>query len=233
LKDDPDALVRVLLSGGVPVWYGFPDYSTDGRPISNPEFQPPVEMITRFGYPDVAALIDHERSGLDKVRADPQSVNRGTFPPLSGAAKMDVVPASGEFKDYHGSVIVAQFGDRAPFATSNQKLTMIPGRKLVRVNIDARQVTDFVVNTQGKPASRLDRGTVALERPIDVKFGPDGAMYVLDFGFMKMRGGKEKIASRGGKIFRLSAPPAEPATNALPPSAPPADRPPVTESPPL
>ncbi len=233
VKDDPDALVRVLLSGGVPVWYGFPDYSTDGRPISNPEFQPPVEMITRFGYPDVAALIDHERSGLDKVRADPQSVNRGTFPPLSGAAKMDVVPASGEFKDYHGSVIVAQFGDRAPFATSNQKLTMIPGRKLVRVNIDARQVTDFVVNTQGKPASRLDRGTVALERPIDVKFGPDGAMYVLDFGFMKMRGGKEKIASRGGKIFRLSAPPAEPATNALPPSAPPADRPPVTESPPL
>jgi len=214
VKDDPDTLVRVLLSGGVPVWYGFPDYSTDGRPIARPEFQPPVEMILRYGYPDLAAVIDQERSGLDKVRADPQTVNRGVFDPLSGAARLDVVPASGEFKDFHGSVIVALFGDRAPFATSNQKLTITPGRKLVRVNIDARQVSDFVKNTEGLPASKLDRGSVALERPIDIKFGPDGSMYILDFGEMQMRSGKEKIAARSGRVFRLTTMKESPATTA-------------------
>lgn len=207
VKDDPDALVRVILSGGVPVWYGFPDYSTDGRPISNPEFQPGEEMIIRFGYPDVAELIDHVRSGLDKVRADPETVNRAVFGPLSGAAKLDVVPASGDFADFHGSVIVSLFGDRAPFATSKKKLTGTPGRRVVRVDIDNRRVDDFVYNTQGKPASQLDRGTVALERPIDVKFGPDGAMYILDFGRMRMRGGTEVTQPRSGRIFRLATAP--------------------------
>lgn len=205
VKDDPDALVRVLLSGGMPVWYGFPDFSTDGRPISDAAFQPPYESIIKFGYPDLGEVIDHARSGLDKLRADPETVNRAIFPALSGAAKLDVVPPSGAFKDFHGSLIVAQFGDRAPFATSGEKLGVIPGRKVVRVDLDSRKTTDFVFNTAGRPASQLDRGTLALERPIDVKFGPDGAMYILDFGNMRMRGGTEKIKPKSGRIFRLSA----------------------------
>lgn len=208
VMDDPDALLRVILSGGVPVWYGFPDFSTDGRPISDPAFQPPVEMIIRFGYDDVSALIDHARSGLDKVRADPNNVNRGLFPPLSGAAKLDVVPSSGPFRDFHGSVIVALFGDRAPFATSGKKLAILPGRKIVRVQTDTRGVSDFVYNTQGQPASELERGAVALERPMDIKFGPDGAMYILDYGEMTMRNGREKIRERSGRLFRLAPPPA-------------------------
>lgn len=212
VKDDPDVLVRVLLSGGVPVWYGFPDYSTDGRPIADPEFQPPVEMLIRFGYPDIAAVIDQERSGLSKMRADPQTVTRGVFGPLSGAAKLDVVPPSGSFRDFHGSVVVAQFGDRAPFATSGMKLNTVPGRKVSRVDVDTREVTDFVFNTEGQPASKLGRGVVALERPIDVKFGPDGAMYILDYGFMRMVDGKQRIKERSGRLFRL-APPAAPTTS--------------------
>jgi glucose/arabinose dehydrogenase len=211
VKDDPDVLVRVLLSGGVPVWYGFPDFSTDGLPITEAKFQPPEEMIIRYGYPDIAALIDHDRSGLLKVRADPQTVNRGIFRPLSGAAKLDVVPPSGDFKDFHGGIIVAMFGDRAPFATSNQKLAEIPGRKVVRVDVDTRQVSDFVYNTEGRPASQLGRNVTALERPIDIKFGPDGAMYILDYGHMRMRDGQERIKPRSGKIFRLGLP-AAPAT---------------------
>lgn len=208
VKDDPDTLVRVILSGGVPVWYGFPDFSTDGRPISSPEFQPARELIHRYGYPDLGEIVDHGRSGLDKVRADPGTVNRGVFTPLSGAAKMGVVPASGQFRDFHGSVIVALSGDRAPFATSGLPLNTVPGRQVVRVDLDNRRVGNFVYNTQERPASRLGRGVVALERPVDVKFGPDGAMYILDFGRMEMRGGTEKITPRSGRIFRLTAAPA-------------------------
>lgn len=208
VKDDPDTLVRVILSGGVPAWYGFPDFSTDGRPISNPEFQPPQDLILRYGYPDLGEIVDHARSGLDKLRADPQTVNRGVFGPLAGAAKMGVVPASGQFRDYHGSVIVALSGDRAPFATSGLPLKLTPGRKVVRVDLDNRRVEDFVLNTQQRPASALGRGVVALERPIDVKFGPDGAMYILDFGRLQMRGGTEKITPRSGRLFRLAVDPA-------------------------
>jgi glucose/arabinose dehydrogenase len=204
VKDDPDTLVRVLLSGGVPVWYGFPDYSTDGRPISNAEFQPPEELISRYGYPDLGAVIDHARSGLDKLRADPETVNHAVFQPLSGAAKMDVVPPSGPFRDFHGSIIVAQFGDRAPFATSGRKLNTVPGRTVSRVDVDTRRAGDFVYNTQRIPASQTDGDTLALERPIDVKFGPDGAMYILDFGEMRMRGGKERVTTRTGRVYRLA-----------------------------
>ena len=42
-----------------------------------------------------------------------------------------------------------------------------------------------------------------MERPIDVKFGPDGAMYVLDFGFMEMKKGREHVRGQTGKIYRL------------------------------
>ncbi|MDW8263420.1 MAG: hypothetical protein RMJ35_12905, partial [Phycisphaerales bacterium] len=126
-----------------------------------------------------------------------------------------VVPASGAFKDFHGSIVVALFGDRAPFATSNRKLAEVPGRKVVRVDVDTRQVSDFVYNTQGRPASELGRNVIALERPIDVKFGPDGAMYILDYGQMRMREGQERIRPRSGRIFRL-APPAQPATSPSP-----------------
>ena len=64
-------------------------------------------------------------------------------------------------------------------------------------------VSDFVVNTRRMPASKLGRGVVALERPIDVKFGPDGALYILDFGQMSVKGGEEKIVAGSGRIFML------------------------------
>ena len=38
---------------------------------------------------------------------------------------------------------------------------------------------------------------------MDVKFGPDGALYIADFGELDMKGAKEKIGAGTGKIFRL------------------------------
>ncbi len=79
------------------------------------------------------------------------------------------------------------------------------GYKVVLVNVDNGQVEDFVRNTEQGPASRLSDDNPGLERPVDIKFGPDGAMYILDFGQMQMQGGKENIAPRTGKIFKLTA----------------------------
>ena len=46
-------------------------------------------------------------------------------------------------------------------------------------------------------------GSDALERPIDVKFGPDGAMYILDFGKVDIHNGHEQIGQRTGQVFRV------------------------------
>ncbi len=224
VKDDPDAVLRVTLGGQI--WFGWPDYSTDLQPIGQPHFQPPLQMIIRTGYPELAGVLDHESSGL--IPPDRQSLVRGVFPPLSGAAKMTFVTdgAGDVFRPFRGSVIVALSGDRSPFATGGQKLRGPQGFRICRVDIDspnadkAQNVSDFVVNTQRLPASQMKNADpYAMERPIDVKFGPDGGLYIVDFGYMELKNGRERIKERTGRIYRLGKyiPPAtRPAVTAMP-----------------
>lgn len=206
VKDDPDAIVRVPLGGAT--WFGFPDFSADLLPISDPRFQPEVQMILRTGYPELGSLIDHVASGL--TPPDRNTLLRGVFLPLSGAAGMDAVPSRGGFRDFRGNLVVALSGDRAPFATSGRPLVAPVGYKVVRVDPDARQVRDFVFNASALPASRMKGKVMALERPIDVKFGPDGALYILDLGRVSFETGSPRPVKRTGRVFRLA--PTEPPT---------------------
>ena len=73
------------------------------------------------------------------------------------------------------------------------------------VSGDEKTVKDFIVHTEHKPASKIGKRVVALERPIDVKFGLDGAMYILDFGVMRMKDGKMDVNKGSGRIFKVSA----------------------------
>ncbi len=199
IKDDPDALLKFVPGA----WYGWPDYSADLLPVTETRFQPPTEMISKSGYPDVGFVIDHQASGL--VRPDRNALLQSAFPSLSGAAKMDFVPPAGPFEEYRGSVIIALAGDRAPFATSGLKTLSPRGYRLVRVD-ESRQVHDFVVNTEGQPASQLDDKTarrIAMERPVDLKFGPDGALYILDMGEIDYRNGDLRVRPRTGRVYRL------------------------------
>src|SRR5690606_2990806 len=114
-------------------------------------------------------------------------------------------PGDGPFSRYAGHAIVAMIGDRAPFATSNQPLVGPIGRKIVTVNVERKQVEDFIYNTRGLPASRLGRDAAgALERPVDVTFGPQNtSLYIVDMGAMRMKGGQETVKRGTGKILRL------------------------------
>jgi glucose/arabinose dehydrogenase len=164
-------------------------------------------MILPRGYPELSFLINHEESGMLRPTRDPL---QAVFPSQSGAAKMVFVPGEedGPFAQFRGSMIVALAGDRAPFGTSGRKLTGPIGYKIVRVDMDARQVKEFVRNVSDTPAHMIDRdfdnGVDALERPCDVKFGPDGALYILDMGRMQVKNGKEVYTPRSGQIFRLA-----------------------------
>jgi hypothetical protein len=210
IKDDPDALLS-LASGA---WYGFPDYAANLQPVTAERFQPPAELQIgqKTGYDEVSFLIDHNASNNSAglIPPDP-TLLQATFPSLSGAGLLDFVPNSGPLKQYAGNMIVPLMGDRAPFATSGMKLLQPVGFKVVRVDPTSREVkvTDFIRNTKGKPASLLPGGQGLLERPIAVKFAPDGSMYVVDFGRMTVgKDGRIKVKPGTGKILRLAALPA-------------------------
>lgn len=208
VKDDPDALLRIVQGQ----WYGWPDYSADLRPIRLAQFQPPAETIVSSGYRDLSFLIDHAGSALSPPTRD--TLLKATFPPLSGAAKFDFAPASGPFSSLRQGgkevVIVALWGDRAPFDTGGQKLLRPCGRKLVKV-VEPGQVSDFVSNVGPQPGAETSRRPARIERPIDVKFGPDGALYILDFGRVKMQDGVERVAAGTGRIYKLTVQSNEPA----------------------
>ncbi|MFI5382282.1 MAG: PQQ-dependent sugar dehydrogenase [Tepidisphaerales bacterium] len=204
VKDDPDAMLRLVVGQ----WYGWPDYATNLMPIRDPRFQPPVEMLVRTGYRDLASLVDHEASGLTPPNPN-SSLLTVEFRPLAGASKFAFAPPSGPFSRLRqaGNVaIVALWGERAPFDTSGMKLTGPTGFKVVLVNIDDREVSEFIRNTEPGPGS-LRGNSLELERPIDVKFGPDGALYILDFGRIKVEKGYVHLPGGTGKIFKLTAAP--------------------------
>jgi hypothetical protein len=200
IMDDPDSFLKMV---GGETWYGWPDYSANLQPITEPQFQPPRDLAIRYGYPNVRFIIDHAASKL--IAPSPRDLVFGVFRPLAGAAKFDFGPASGPFRKFRGQAIVALMGDRAPFATSGRPMVGPTGYRVVSVNLDTRKVEDFVKNTKDSPASQLKGNREALERPIDVKFGPDGAMYILDFGVMEMKSGEMKVRKGTGRIYRLTA----------------------------
>ena len=205
VKNDRDALLR-LIPGGA--WYGWPDYTADLRPVSEDQFQPPQEMIARTGYQRVLWVIDRNQTNSDPKAIPIQEPTRdrvmGEFSPLSGAAKLDFVPATWPDRLARGKAVVALAGDTAPFDTSGRPIIGPIGYKVAIVDVQTARVEDFIRNTAGGPASRIDpKNLNLLERPVDVKFGPDGTLYILDAGRMQIRDGRPEYEPGTGQIFRL------------------------------
>jgi glucose/arabinose dehydrogenase len=199
VKDDPNTVLRIPPGGGT--WFGWPDFSADLVPITDSRFQPPAQMIVRTGYPEVSFLIDHQGSGL--IPPDRATLVRGVFPSLSGAAKMTFVSDQPGFDTLNGKLLIALGGDRFPFATNGEKLKNPIGFKIIQLDPDTKRHSDFVYNTAQKPASKSSRNKLALERPSDVKFGPDGALYIVDMGEIDYRNGKPNVKKGSGKVLRL------------------------------
>ena len=208
VRNDPDALLRLL--PGQP-WYGWPDYTTDLQPVWQDPYQPGPDVdISATGYKRVLFVIDREATNLDPKNQsielqvpDAHTMVKGVFSPLSGAAKLDFVPSSWPLQ-YRNKAVVALSGDRAPFDTSGRPLVGPIGYKVVIVDTDRVQVSDFIRNTAGGPRSRIDPDNLNLiERPVDVKFGPDHTLYILDAGHMQIRDGREQYDAGSGQIFRL------------------------------
>jgi glucose/arabinose dehydrogenase len=101
---------------------------------------------------------------------------------------------------FEGDAFVALFGDVAPITA---RLMTPRGFKVVRVDMRTGRVLDFAINTIAGPASKLPHD--GFERPSHCQFGPDGALYVVDWGEIEIapeRGGI-RMQKGTGTLWRI------------------------------
>ena len=178
VKDYFDASLHVQKG----MWYGVPDFSAGREPLTLEKFEVPDSlqaMVVVNGEPvgkDLDFVIDHGASGL--TPPDP-SVVLGKHEFNSSPSMMDVAPAS--WGDMAGHVFIAEWGDLAP-PTNPLRGKDPAGYQIVMVDPATGKLEPFAHNLLPGPASGQGRAGKGLDRPFDVQFGPDGALYIVDYG---------------------------------------------------
>lgn len=182
VQGEIDATLRIREG----VWYGVPDFDASRKPLTMPQFEPPDSlqaMVVVNGQPvgkTLAFVIDHEASGL--TPPDPSLVV-GRHEINSSPSMLDVAPAS--WGGMAGHLFIAEWGDLAP-PTNPLRGKKPAGYRVVHVDPATGAVEPFVWNRQPGPASMHGMQGQGVERPFNVKFGPDGAMYIVDYGVVKI-----------------------------------------------
>ena len=169
-------------------WYGWPDFHGFRRLDDRDHFGPP-------GKPKPQAVL--------ATHPGTPPTPTAYFPVHSSSNGLDF--SRSEAFGYLGEAFIAEFGDMSP----NTGKTLSPvGFKVARVDVRTGVVHDFAVNKGPKngPATRIGGG--GLERPVAVRFSPDGsALYVVDFGVMTMSG-KPQPRLHTGVLWRVTRGPA-------------------------
>ena len=164
-------------------WYGFPDFASGIR-VDDPRWgdggQGREPVLAEFPDPAPPAPFV-------------------TFQPHAGANGFDF-SRSPEF-GFEGDAFVCLFGDLAPLTTP--RLVEPVGFKVVRVDMKRRRVVDFAVNKFTGPASKLPHN--GFERPSACQFGPDGALYVVDWGEIEIapEQGAARVQAESGTLWRI------------------------------
>lgn len=164
-------------------WYGWPDFASGIR-LDDPRWgeggQGREPVLAEFPDPD-----------------PPKPVV--SFPPHAAANGFAISPG-GDF-GFDGQAFVALFGDLAPITTP--RIATPVGFKVVRVDLTQRSIVDFAVNRIQGPASKLPHD--GFERPSHCVFGPDGALYVTDFGEIDIAPEKAgiRVQAGSGSVWRI------------------------------
>jgi glucose/arabinose dehydrogenase len=162
-----------------------------------------------YGWPDFASGIRLDdpawgdggqgREPVLAIHPDPDPPKPFvTFPPHAAPNGVDFCrdPKFG----FEGDAFVALFGDLAPVTT---RAATPRGFKVVRVDMRAGRVEDFAVNRIAGPASKLPHD--GFERPSHCQFGPDGALYVVDWGEIEIapEAGGVRMQQGTGSLWRI------------------------------
>jgi hypothetical protein len=175
-------------------WYGWPDFYSS-LPVTDARFFRPVDpdfkkspMRHRF------VLTPETHARLLRGRDRPSEPLAKL--PIHSSAEGFVFGRS-EFGVPEEEILVAEFGTIVEYLHDD-----MPGFRVQRVNLNSGAVSDFLVNASGRPASSDAGG--GLERPIQLEWGADGALYIVDFGVILFDGGNMRAAPNTGVIWKLS-----------------------------
>ncbi|MEF2968700.1 hypothetical protein V3851_23135 [Paenibacillus sp. M1] len=171
IRLDWDKVWEVVPNG----WYGFPDFFS-GLPATLPHFHADQQAKPTF---------------LMKKHPKLSSQPLARLQPHSASMKFDFCTNPGFGRP--GEIFVAQFGE-----TGFEKTGELPGYKVVRVDLDTGQISDFLTNPNDDSAAN---GPV---RPIDVKFNATGdELYLVDFGIMGTEQSGRKPQPKTGTLWRI------------------------------
>jgi glucose/arabinose dehydrogenase len=183
-------------------WYGWPDYYSS-VPITDPRFSKPEDPDYKGKpKPHEFLLTEETRSRLLKGRERPPEPLVRLEP--HAAAQGFVFGRSDWGMDPENEIILAEFGTVQKFTTKGPNP---PGYRVTRVNLRTGDVTPFISNKSGRPAS-ASKGTGdqsgGLERPLRMAWGPDGALYLVDFGVFDTYPKEKTSYGSTGVIWRVT-----------------------------
>ncbi|MCJ8163390.1 hypothetical protein MKJ04_00950 [Pontibacter sp. E15-1] len=171
-------------------WYGWPDFYS-GIPITDKRFEV-KEDVRKF------ALTDATHRKLLKGKTKPRQPV--ALLPVHSAAE-GMVFGNSSLGVPEQDILVAEFGVIVPFFKGKDFHPKLPkgvpqeedappgvkynwpGFKVQQVNLATGEATDFIYNKNNLPASA--KGTGGLERPIQLEWSHDGALYIVDFGVVE------------------------------------------------
>lgn len=166
-------------------WYGFPDFACD-TPVTDPQFRPDGQPQPQF------LLSEHP--------TDTPPVPIAKFDPHAATNGFDFAPS--EAWGVPSDAFISLFGDFTP-ATGTVPEPV--GVQVVRVNTETGEISSFLANKNSGTASTHSGG--GLEHPSDVTFGPDGAMYVTDWGVAHITVDGLKLEANSGVVWRVTPEP--------------------------
>jgi glucose/arabinose dehydrogenase len=164
-------------------WYGWPDF-VGGEPITSPRFRPEGGVQPDFIF-----------TNHPNIPPRPLAI----FPPHSGLMGFDF-NYNRNFGPY-GDVYIAESG-ADDFAIDGYVTPFAGfGHRVSRIDMTTRGITTFAMNKSGFPG--IITGEGGFEHPIDVHFGPDGALYVLDYGIITLTEPQNYVPS-SGVLWRIT-----------------------------
>lgn len=155
------------------VWYGWPDYFL-GEPVSVHTALPAPAAEREFLIANHGELL--------RGRGEPPKplVTLGAHA-MAGKFDFCLHPSFG----FAGQIFVAEMGPLQP-PREEPAVCLPEGHRVVRVDLAQGTVSDLAINRSRLPASQTGNNG-GLERPIEAKFGPDGSLYIVDFGVIEYR----------------------------------------------